>query len=456
MSSFSGQSRQVASSWKEIAAHFGVTVRTAQLWESERGLPVHRMPGLKGRVYAYIDELEAWAAGKPIQPDSRMPQPAEPDPAPAPRRPRLPGWIAVIAILAVAIVAAVVWVSRPAPVPSSYETSGRTLTIKDAEGRPLWRHEFPGQIVPLWAAGAWTSFLDTRPWIGDIDADGKREVLFTYTAQPKQYTDSELYCFDSSGKVRWRYRPGRPVATRKERFAMPFHVRMVIAMDRPAGKPPMLLVVGTHTIYYPSQVAALSAQGEVLREYWHSGHINAATVSDLDSDGRPELYLLACHNATKTVDLIALDPEDFGGASRESNPDYQLLGLGPPRELGRVILPASELNRQLGDPILPTSLTSQSGRIYVGSEHSLPRPGLDFAPGVLHQFGPRLTPLAIEYTWTFKGGYGQLVKSGRIKGYDLDADLERLKKVEVVTPWRGASAPADGRQGKAPLVLSED
>ena len=441
MVSESGQSRQLVSSWKEIAAHFGVTVRTVQIWEAERGLPVHRMPGLKGRVYAYLDELEAWATGELSPPAAPLPQPSGPSAASPSRKRRLLIWLAALAILTAAAVAAFLWFTRPHPVPSAYEISGRTLIVNNAQGQPIWRHEFPEQIVPIWeTSGAWTPFIETRPWIGDIDGDGTREVLFTYSSKPKQLTDSVVYCFDSGGNIRWRYRPGKPVETRKEQFPMPYLVRMVLALDRSEGKPPLLLVVASHGVYYPSQIAAISSQGKVLREYWHSGHIAFATAADLDNDSKPELYLFACHNATKTASLIALDPEDFGGASQESNPDYQLLNLGPPRELGRIILPTSELNRQLGDPLQPAGMTPQSGRIFVGAEHTLNRADLDYRPGVFHQFGPRLEPVSIEYAWNFKGMYDQLVRTGRIKPYDLDADLEKMKRVKVVTPWRSDSA----------------
>ena len=51
-------------SWKEIAAFFERDLRTVIRWEKELGLPVHRYPGkAKGRVYAHISELKAWADG---------------------------------------------------------------------------------------------------------------------------------------------------------------------------------------------------------------------------------------------------------------------------------------------------------------------------------------------------------------------------------------------------------
>ena len=48
-------------SWKEIASYLGKGERTAKRWESERTLPVHRLPGGgRSSVYAYTAELDEW------------------------------------------------------------------------------------------------------------------------------------------------------------------------------------------------------------------------------------------------------------------------------------------------------------------------------------------------------------------------------------------------------------
>jgi len=55
-------------SWKEIAAFFGRAERTVKRWETERGLPVHRVPGSgRGSVFAYGDELSEWLKGRSSQ-----------------------------------------------------------------------------------------------------------------------------------------------------------------------------------------------------------------------------------------------------------------------------------------------------------------------------------------------------------------------------------------------------
>lgn len=53
---------EVLSSWKDIAAHLGKSVRTVQRWEIELGLPIHRPNQRQQRIIlAYPDELKRWA-----------------------------------------------------------------------------------------------------------------------------------------------------------------------------------------------------------------------------------------------------------------------------------------------------------------------------------------------------------------------------------------------------------
>lgn len=67
----------VLSSWKEIAGYLGKGVRTAQRWERELALPVHRPLGQdKGVVLAYPEELEAWAHRTVIPAQSNTDSPA--------------------------------------------------------------------------------------------------------------------------------------------------------------------------------------------------------------------------------------------------------------------------------------------------------------------------------------------------------------------------------------------
>ena len=62
-----------------------------------------------------------------------------------------------------------------------------------------------------------------------------------------------------------------------------------------------------------------------MREYWHSGHLFEFLAADLQTTGKPTFYLGGISNGYNSGVMIALDPDAFGGASREEKPDYQLL-----------------------------------------------------------------------------------------------------------------------------------
>src|ERR1700722_6129301 len=85
--------------WKEIAAFFGRDDGMEKRWEGQRGLPVHRVSGGRGTVYAFTEELTAWlrssqereaqSAVAAVAPgsDANVSNPTPPGIAPGPRLP---------------------------------------------------------------------------------------------------------------------------------------------------------------------------------------------------------------------------------------------------------------------------------------------------------------------------------------------------------------------------------
>jgi TolB-like protein len=57
---FGGNKGRRLDSWKAIAQFLDRDIRSVQRWEHERGLPVYRLPGQKGAVFAFEGELEGW------------------------------------------------------------------------------------------------------------------------------------------------------------------------------------------------------------------------------------------------------------------------------------------------------------------------------------------------------------------------------------------------------------
>lgn len=118
---------QILRSWKEIAAYLGVTVRTAQLWERQRGLPVRRLPGGRGGVSASTVELDEWreSPGGAVE---------EPMPAAAAPSRRLKMGLAAVALVIVASLGVRV---RNMP-EGDLRLDGQWLIFVDEEGRETW------------------------------------------------------------------------------------------------------------------------------------------------------------------------------------------------------------------------------------------------------------------------------------------------------------------------------
>jgi hypothetical protein len=412
------------SSWKEIAAYLGVGLRTAQIWEQERALPVHRLPGGRGRVLANVAELDAWKRSGTLQ--TTEPLPAAPPlgavidvPPPAPRRAwrRFAGWLGAAALVALALLAVHYWPHKPV----SYRFDRDTFIALDAQGRECWRKVFPYTLLE-----ANSPELSSRyTWIGDLDGDGRNEVLFAPHSVASQQESTPLICYDDRGVERWRFVNRRHVRTSTGDFAPIFALARFLVTPRGRGLPNVVLVATTHYLYYPSEVALLAPDGRVLGAYWHSGHLSYLQAADLDNDGNTEFYLAGISNAWHAATLVVLDQDSFVGASQEPQaPDYQLLGFAPPAERSRIIFPRSCLNTTF-DPYNPVmTLNVSYGEIVVQTMELIGQ-----GAGIFHHLSPDFRQHRVVISDSYRVEYQRAKTAGQLSpscGVEEIADVRIL------------------------------
>jgi len=134
-------------SWKEIAAFLGRAERTVKRWETERALPVHRVPGGgRSAVFAYTNELSEWLRGHPTEVEAAptsVPAPVEETPsASQPETERATAvpisrqrW-ALILVAALAVTAAVVFMPGPGRKPKLVDAAN-SVQIRSLAVLPL-------------------------------------------------------------------------------------------------------------------------------------------------------------------------------------------------------------------------------------------------------------------------------------------------------------------------------
>jgi tetratricopeptide (TPR) repeat protein len=139
-------------SWKEIAAFLDCGERTVKRWETERGLPVHRMPGSgRGRVSAYTAELSRWLeAGGPDQDAPAEPATPPSTAAPAvplaPVRTRRSAWWLAVPVVVLCLAAALLILRARQPSVSGAPRAGTGAEDLYLQGRFYWNKRTPESL----------------------------------------------------------------------------------------------------------------------------------------------------------------------------------------------------------------------------------------------------------------------------------------------------------------------
>jgi len=398
-------------SWKEIANYLGVSVKTAQLREQNRGLPVRRLPGGRGRVWAEAAELESWKRSNAVEVSL----------SPVKKRVSTRVALAVGLIVIVAIMMASLFMAKPAQ-PALVEVEAQGFAVKDTNGNHLWRYS---STVPL--RQKWYRAEEKRglAWVGDLNGDGAAEVLFSPQTQDS-VAGWMLLCFDRSGAERWRFLPGKPVKSKGgETFHPPYGVTSVLVLPADETGQRRIVVNSIHHLYYPSQVALLDHRGNLIREYWHSGQLHQSLRY---SAGRRPLVLVAgVRNSMNEATFLALDPDSFGGASREPEP-FQLEGGPPIGETARFTFPRTCINRAFQPMNVANGFSEDAGGITVHVNELDVPPGY---PEILYHFTKRLEFLSAVPGSSFVGEHGRLHAAKKIDHELSPAEIASLRPARI-------------------------
>ncbi len=299
-----------------------------------------------------------WIAVEPRD-FTRDPDSPKPLPVPPPRSNR---WLTIAAaVVSICIMAyIVIRIESADRRPQSGRLDGTTLTVFNAEGKELWHKTFSDEF--------WSEYYDhglaQRLWIGDLDGDGRAEVLFLYHPAGNPYSHSTtLICFSDRGQEKWRWTPGRALPEFDGTPVKYLTFGFVVLKADQFGRRRTVVSSQCHP-FYPDQIAIVDSNGKTVSEYWHSGILNHLALADLNGDGREEIIASGISNGYHQATLIVLDSDKVFGASTETaRPEVQLHGMGAAQERVRLLFPRSDLNKNLAVYNEGRDMTIDKGRI---------------------------------------------------------------------------------------------
>jgi hypothetical protein len=327
--------------WGEIASFLRVSVRTAQNYEHELGLPVHRLPGAKRRVFAHASALEAWKHNtKEVSPPDTQ-APATPETT-TPRRPRP---LAAMALLALALtsLAAWLWTRRAGPA-SGFTVTGRTLTVYDDQKRVKWRHEFPTFPDPIEDGD------HPKALFSDFTGTGNPATLFLYYPADSQgrHTanySAQLCYFNDNGRLIWSQTFGTEFRTPKGRFypASLYTVNLLGRLHKPRPDGGVIVAGGYHGGTWVYEIEIYTATGKKVGSYLHPGWLYAMQIEDLNGDGVDEILLGGVNNGYEesgyAAALVVLDSRRITGqGASPPGDDRQATGMPTGTEAASILI----------------------------------------------------------------------------------------------------------------------
>jgi len=409
--------------WKEIASFLGKGVRTAQRWEKDYCLPVHRLGREGGEIiFASRREISDWlesgggrdAREHPHADNNQQ----EPEPAAeaqngstgAGRRTAL----RVLATAAAVVLGAGAWlVTRPAPSPDHWHLEGRRLLVYDSEDTLVFEHEFA--FAPVLHDFPFERQSGGTGLVQDIDADGTREVIFG--ARSTSHHDlMAFYIFNADGSIRAEVRPEHVVAFGDVTYAGPWLPYRVFVNERPYG-PPAIHLVFIHGQNYPSLLQEIDADGNPVAEYWSNGYVQQ--VEYVQWRDLEVLAVGASNNDFQGSSLALFESGVASGSAPAEKDAYRCLTCPP----GSVYEPSAFLvfpRRCLHESINGTGAIGDvwvdaAGSIFVRVEEGTQHPtGPNLNSAVTYVLDSNLNLLRVEPLAGFFAEHDAWHKSGRI------------------------------------------
>lgn len=360
------------SGWKEIASYLGKSVRSAQRWEADYRLPVHRITTPDGGhlIYATRSEIDAWRlelkAGRLDDGSNGVDLPEEhgngngsgaapsdlvDDGAPSPGAPLATALPAVgrrshvlIASMAlnVALLVTTAWLAWPARlVPARFELHGTMVRAMSASERTVWQHDFGGPVRSPHSLGN-NAVFET-----DLDGDGTLEVIAVLRVNasgPRGLTESDrIVAFRRDGRLLWTVQPTHELRDAERTYTGPWMVRAVAVDGR------RVAAGFSHPAWRPNFVVEIDAKGQTRVRYVQGGW-----VQGLAYWRTPRGLALAIGGETgdlKGASLAIIDADGPGGREQAA-PERALTCRGcpnaPAREL--YLFPNGDVTKALFRP----------------------------------------------------------------------------------------------------------
>jgi hypothetical protein len=184
--------------------------------------------------------------------------------------------------------------------------------------------------------------------VGDLDGDGRNEVVTTLPMPGEGVRMKYLRVFDSKRTVKWEVEFGAPdVNFHGQGYDATFEPLFPFILSYPDRKSKEILVAASNG-RSPMYMARLDDQGARLGRMWHYGVLGSQYMVDLQGDGNKELILCGWNDVDEkrtgpSAVIVVVDPKKIVGETESAaTRGFGLTATGC--ELYYILLPQTDIS----------------------------------------------------------------------------------------------------------------
>jgi hypothetical protein len=371
---------------------------------------------------------------------------------------------AVVALAAALAVIATVTFRSKDQNPTYAEIKNHILYAYNRDAEVIWKKavlgspDWTSRTVPNNDAEYRYRYLSVE----DVDGDNTNEVLLTGATSQSDFAEDTLYCFEGSGRLRWKAGAGPMVSfghAGSDRHKRPVIVDFIV-MRKNARSKPQIFVVACEQLYSPTKLFEVSASdGRLLQSFSNRGGCVHFLHKDIDSDGNEELLLGGVNDGFNLACLAVLDPSQVDGVSplpQDELPSEGRIG----REKYYILFPRWDIGSNEHHTLynyVKSLVDLQGGGLDVRIGDAIPKPNStgDVAGSIFFRLASDMTVGRIIADDTTIGIGDILFKQGKITAPITPDTYSSLK--DSVLYWDGSSfvhTPTINRKYGSSLVSS--
>jgi hypothetical protein len=415
--------------WKEIAAFLGKGVRTVQRWESEYGLPVHRVGRSGGEIiWASRLELTEWlkTGGAEQRPPDSMLSATVSKQTPEVQKRRMT-IVLGLGAFALMLMAAAFFRDATLP-PVTWEVKGGHFTTFNRTGEIVFDKEFP--FIDPNRYPDLTGRPGAQVVFRDLDSDGSTETILAAAAADFQSWGG-LYVFNDDGSERFVVRPERRMTFGSGTYAGPWHPLRVLVTGE--GKDLSILAAFIGPLEYPTLLLDLDSSGKVRAEYWSNGYIQALVRAPWK--GKNALFVGATHNDSRGASLAIFEDGIARGAAPASNSDYRCMTCPDGRPSHFLVFPRRALAKAYpggtGQSTVQEITIEGDDKIRVNVGEGKVSPGAVFRSSVWYTLTATFDPIEALLTSGYFQAHAQSFQDGELDrpfGQQDEADVFPVRR----------------------------